>query len=85
MPANELITRLLSGAAVPSVRYGDLERALESVGYMHVGHEGPYRTWKHPSYSKLLTLRDELAQPMYSKYIDKAVQHLRAVQQNGGF
>lgn len=83
MSADELLARFLSEEGPGAVRYGDLEGVFKSVGHSFVGHEGPYCTWKHPSYSALLTLRDEGVQPMYSKYTDKAAKHLKAVKQRG--
>lgn len=84
MPLDVLIARLLDEGGVTGVYYGEMEKALFSVGYETVGTEGPYRTFKHRGHRKLLTIRDGGAKHMYSGYIRMAAQHLRSVQENGG-
>lgn len=86
MPVDSLLERLLADEEpVRGIRCAELEQVLQGCGYTRVGVEGPYRTWKHDGYSRLLTVRDEGAQPMYSRYIDKTGRHLRAVRNAGGF
>ncbi len=79
-----MLDRLLAGETVRGVTCADVEQVLLSVNYMRIGSEGAYRTWKHPSYARLLTVRDEGANPMYGRYIDKVGKHLQAVQSLGG-
>jgi len=83
---SELLDLLLRGKC-ESLLYGDLEQILqdERIGYKLAGIAGAYRTWKHDSNAKALTVRDEGERPMYHRYVTKAAQHLLAVQAAGGF
>ena len=83
---DDVLSQLLRGERPSGLRYAELARVLqERCQYTLVGFEGPYRSWKHDCSPRLLTVRDEGSQPMYSRYIDAAGRHVKAVRDAGGF
>lgn len=82
---DDILSRLLGEEKVAGLRYSVAVSVLRSCRYDEVGNEGPYCTWKHHVYPKLLTLRDEGTRPMHSGYVKQLSKHLRVVQDLGGF
>ena len=81
--ADELLARFIKGEKVRGIMYAALESVFRRCGYMFVGAEGPYRTWKHHHYHKLITVRDEGSKAMYPRYIDVASDHIQKVMSEG--
>ncbi len=65
--------------------YGELEQILRGAHYDPVGAEGAARSWKHSVHRDVLTVRDGIGKPMYSRYVRKAAEHLCKVHEKGGF